>query len=66
MNINIEKKSCADGLAVGLGLVRRSGRRHSVEPCRGNDCADGLGCADGHAVSMPTAKLMPTVAVGTG
>jgi hypothetical protein len=60
------KKICADGLAVGIGLGRRPGRRHSVELCRFNDCADGLGYADGYAVSMPTAKLVPTVAVGTG
>jgi hypothetical protein len=57
MSINIKKK---------LSRRLRPGCQHSVELSRGNDCADGLGCANAHAISMPTAKLVPTVAVGIG
>jgi hypothetical protein len=75
MSINIEKlnKIYVDGLAVGIGLMglgRRPGRRHSVELLLRRAGAilrahalftvPTVMAADGHAISMPTAKLVPT------
>jgi hypothetical protein len=49
-----------------MGLGRRPGHRHSVESLSrraGAHCADGHGCADDHALSIPKARLVPMVAL---
>jgi hypothetical protein len=60
-------------MAVGIGLIglgRRLGRQHSIEPLphRGGailwaHCIDDHGCADGHVLFMPMARLMPTISL---